>query len=267
MKADQIMKTESGRPRLQINLIVGLPDKEKKKKVYNLHETNKIILNPSYLKNRNNVANGHHEPKNLEVSKTEPVVRRTSSLKLNKLKKTNVMSAGCSNKEDEILVSPTRGYSRKIWNRIKGSMAVKTGKSLSLDSDSRIVRVVSDRETNGHHTNGETDQDSGASCLSEIIVQGVIKDVLKSQLYNMAYDHEYCRSQRAELSEEIRDRLNEICHYMHKIMVNVFIGEVVGDIESSTLCTWNPQTDCVVTWTYKNCSLIAIATVFVSNSL
>ena len=170
---------------------------------------------------------------------------------------------GSSDKEEENTFCPSRRHSSRIWNRIKGSWTIRSGKSITLDSDSKVVKIIPEKDS----TSSETETDTESSDLNERDVEDVIRNVLKHNLQDVIYDHEKCKDQSAQLSLEIHDRLIELCHGVYKIAVNVFIGEFRGDgVETATQCTWNPHHDSFVTGFFKNDSLIAFAHVFASYS-
>jgi len=222
-------------------------------KVYNLNnKSKKIFLNPSYLRTD-------------QLSRAEGSIRQSFSSK-KKIKKTTVFTMGNSNKEDENTYCPNRTQTSRIWNRIKdkGTKTIRSGKSMMIDSNNKIVKITPEKDS----PSSEPETDSETCDLNEHDVQDIIKDVLKNQLRSTPYDHEKCKSQSAEISLEIHDRLKALCHGAYKIAVNIFIGEVRGDgIETSTQSMWNPHSDCVVSGFYKNSSTIAIATVFASYAL
>lgn len=233
-------------PRVTVNLIVDNADKDKNKKVYNLNKNKKIILNPSYLYGSNK----------------DDTPQKPPCPALSKLKKTNVIAIGNSSKETENTFCPSRSNS-SIWNRIKGSWPMRSGKSITIDSECKIIKITQEKDS---ASEAET-TDSETHELTENDIQDIIKEVLRRHLHDYPYDHEKTKNQSAELSLEIHDRIKEICNGFYKIAVNVFIGETRGDgIETATQCIWSPHSDCVVSGFYKNSSVIAIATVLASYS-
>lgn len=223
----------------EVYLVIDHVDHTRTQKVYNLTNSQTIKVNPSYL------------------DEEEGSSRDETLSNFSKNKKTRHLTVrNCS---DDDMSTHSRG--KRFWDRIKGKMTIRSEKLISFDSDSKIVRVSSKREDfNGSHY-----LEQNRNIITEFVVKCIIKDVLRTKFEDVCYNHQRCVKERAQVSVEIHNRLKEICQFMYKIVVNVFLGQVVGDgIESCTLCSSNPQTDLMVSGHYKNESLIAVVNVFLS---
>lgn len=234
-------------PRFQLNLMID-DSSEQRKQIYSLNnQTNKIVLNPSYLhpsNNNNNTATTTET--NTEKSTTDNNKRENKELE--NLKKGKIVMIGSNSKEEEMTYSQSTTYDGKnIHNRSETS--------ITLGPNSSIVKVKNNEETS-----------SVFSEFDEKVVKDIISDTLRRKLQGHTYDHEHYREESAAISSEIHDRLKHICQSeIYKLSVNVFIGEIRGEgVETATLCSWNPKNDCVVYGYYTNSSVFGIGTVYAS---
>ena len=94
-------------------------------------------------------------------------------------------------------------------------------------------------------------------------VQRLVTDILFNHLENVKYDPARCKDLSLQLSDEIKTRLKSIVHKRYKLIVNLTIGQNLGNsVIVASRSLWNTDTDNGCTVQYKNNSLYAIATIF-----
>ena len=94
-------------------------------------------------------------------------------------------------------------------------------------------------------------------------VQRLVSDILFNHLENVKYDPIRCKDLSLQLSDEIKTRLKSIVNKRYKLVVNLTIGQNLGNsIIVASRSLWNTDTDNGCTVQYKNNSLYAIATIF-----
>ncbi|XP_021015132.1 tctex1 domain-containing protein 1 isoform X2 [Mus caroli] len=94
-------------------------------------------------------------------------------------------------------------------------------------------------------------------------VNRILEDVLTTYLQEAQYDPEFCRQMTKTISEVIKTQVKELLIPRYKLIVIVYIGQ--RDDQSIVIgsrCLWNPKSDTVSTYTFKNSTLFALANVY-----
>uniref|UniRef100_A0A8C6GU50 Dynein light chain Tctex-type 5 n=2 Tax=Mus spicilegus TaxID=10103 RepID=A0A8C6GU50_MUSSI len=94
-------------------------------------------------------------------------------------------------------------------------------------------------------------------------VNHILEDVLTTYLQEAQYDPEFCRQMTKTISEVIKTQVKELVIPRYKLIVIVYIGQ--RDDQSIVICSrclWNPKSDTVSSYTFKNSTLFALANVY-----
>ncbi|CAH6790580.1 dynein light chain Tctex-type 5 [Phodopus roborovskii] len=94
-------------------------------------------------------------------------------------------------------------------------------------------------------------------------VDRILKDVLTAYLQEAEYDPEFCRQMTKTISEVIKAQVKELMIPRYKLIVTVYIGQ--RDCQSILIgsrCLWNPKSDTVSSYAFRNASLFALANVY-----
>nr|XP_015861182.1 dynein light chain Tctex-type 5 isoform X1 [Peromyscus maniculatus bairdii] len=94
-------------------------------------------------------------------------------------------------------------------------------------------------------------------------VNRILKDVLTAHLQEAEYDPEFCRQMTKTISEVIKARVKELMIPRYKLIVTVYIGQQDGQsILIGSRCLWNPKSDTISSYTFRNSTLFALANVY-----
>nr|XP_034359181.1 tctex1 domain-containing protein 1 isoform X1 [Arvicanthis niloticus] len=94
-------------------------------------------------------------------------------------------------------------------------------------------------------------------------VNRILEDVLITYLQEAQYDPEFCRQMTKTISEVIKTQVKELVIPRYKLIVTVYIGQ--RDDQSILIgsrCLWDPKSDTVSSYTFKNSTLFALANVY-----
>ncbi|XP_032757364.1 tctex1 domain-containing protein 1 isoform X1 [Rattus rattus] len=94
-------------------------------------------------------------------------------------------------------------------------------------------------------------------------VNRILEDVLTTYLQEAKYDPEFCRQMTKTISEVIKTQVKQLMIPRYKLIVTVYIGQ--RDDQSIVIgsrCLWNPKSDTVSSYTFKNPTLFALANVY-----
>ncbi|XP_036898855.1 dynein light chain Tctex-type 5 [Sturnira hondurensis] len=95
------------------------------------------------------------------------------------------------------------------------------------------------------------------------IVNHILKDVLTNSLREEQYEPELCRQMTKTISEGIKAQVKGLRIPRYKLMVIVYIGQLSGQsILVGSRCLWNPKSDNVASYVFRNSSLFALANVY-----
>ena len=98
--------------------------------------------------------------------------------------------------------------------------------------------------------------------FSAIKTTGVIAEVLEARLAGRTYDPSSCRHLCMELASVIKSRVQEQLAARYKVVCHVMVGSVSDQgIRAVSRCVWDPETDTMATYSFKNNSLFATVTV------
>ena len=94
-------------------------------------------------------------------------------------------------------------------------------------------------------------------------VQGIIRDVIDSNMKHETYDVESCRQNSQTLAEMIKMRVKDLSIPRYKIICLVHIGQITGQgVRIASQCLWNPEFDSFAEYSFKNSSLFATGLVY-----
>ena len=99
----------------------------------------------------------------------------------------------------------------------------------------------------------------------EMKIKLVAEEALSEKLKNVVYRNDDCKQLCTSLSKVVHDKLKSETDFRYKIIVLSFLGELQGEgIEAATQCTWEPQSDIMVTAYFKNETLFALTNIFLA---
>ncbi|ESO85777.1 hypothetical protein LOTGIDRAFT_130394 [Lottia gigantea] len=94
-------------------------------------------------------------------------------------------------------------------------------------------------------------------------VHRAITDVLNSNLQDVTYKANTAGTLTENLTEMIKSRVKLLMFDRYKIVCNVMLGQSSDQgMESASRCVWDDKTDNFCCVTYRNKSIIVIATVY-----
>ncbi|XP_074545280.1 dynein light chain Tctex-type 5 [Halichoeres trimaculatus] len=149
----------------------------------------------------------------------------------------------------------------------EGSHGVRGKETRTKDS----LSTVSCTTELGHHddnaemtvTMENTYQMGPYKRFSVAAVTDILKDVLTSYLQEEKYEVEWSRKMTKTLCEVIKARVKDLMIPRYKIVVLVHIGQLTGQsMQISSRCLWDPSNDTFASYSFKNSSLFAVATVY-----
>ncbi|XP_073935955.1 dynein light chain Tctex-type 5 [Castor canadensis] len=96
-----------------------------------------------------------------------------------------------------------------------------------------------------------------------VTVNHILKDVLTNYLQEETYEPELCRQMTKTISEVIKARVKELMIPRYKLIVTIHIGQLKGQsVLIGSRCLWDPTSDTVSSYVFRNSSLFALANVF-----
>ncbi|XP_047395728.1 dynein light chain Tctex-type 5 [Sciurus carolinensis] len=96
-----------------------------------------------------------------------------------------------------------------------------------------------------------------------VTVNHILKDVLTNYLQEEEYEPELCRQMTKTISEVIKARVKELMIPRYKLIVIIHIGQLNGQsILIGSRCLWDPKSDTVSSYVFRNSSLFALANVY-----
>ncbi|XP_012370762.1 tctex1 domain-containing protein 1 [Octodon degus] len=96
-----------------------------------------------------------------------------------------------------------------------------------------------------------------------VTVSHILKDVLTSYLQEEKYEPEFCRQMTKTVSEVIKARVKELMISRYKLIVVTHIGQLKDQsLFIGSRCLWDPTSDTVSSYTFRNSSLFALANVY-----
>ncbi|CAL8343711.1 unnamed protein product [Merluccius merluccius] len=149
-----------------------------------------------------------------------------------------------------------------------GSHDIKAKETTGKTKDS--LSTVSYMDEPGHHEDNarlvqmENTYHMGPSKRFPVLaVTDILKDVLSSYLQEEKYDAELCRQMTKTISEVLKARVKELMIPRYKIVVLISIGQL-GDqsMYVGSRFLWDAASDTFATHTFKNSSLLAVASVY-----
>lgn len=96
-----------------------------------------------------------------------------------------------------------------------------------------------------------------------VTVNHVLKDVLTKYLQEEKYEAGLCRKMTKLLSEVIKTQVKELMIPRYKLIVVTHIGQLKDQsLFIGSRCLWDPKSDTVSSYIFRNSSLFALASVF-----
>ncbi|KAM5161701.1 dynein light chain Tctex-type 5 [Callospermophilus lateralis] len=96
-----------------------------------------------------------------------------------------------------------------------------------------------------------------------VTVNHILQDVLTDYLQKEEYEPEFCRQITKTISEVIKARVKELMIPRYKLIVMIHIGQLNGQsILIGSRCLWDPKSDTVSSYVFRNSSLFALANVY-----
>ena len=94
-------------------------------------------------------------------------------------------------------------------------------------------------------------------------VDDAVKSILNSYLADVEYDKSKCATLTRDLSQMIKQRVQDMHFERYKLVVAVVIGQNTGQCcELASRSLWNTNTDTFVSVPYKNKTLFAVANIY-----
>ncbi|XP_043941520.1 dynein light chain Tctex-type 5 [Protopterus annectens] len=150
-----------------------------------------------------------------------------------------------------------------------GSHEVKPKDHFGKTKDS--VSTVSYMDEPGHHDEvtrpavqmENTYQLAPSKRFPVATVNNILKDVVTSYLQEEKYEAELCRQMTKTISEVIKARVKDLMIPRYKIIVLIHIGQLKDQsMRVGSRCLWDPMNDTFSSYTFKNSSLYAVASIF-----
>ncbi|XP_037357179.1 dynein light chain Tctex-type 5 [Talpa occidentalis] len=96
-----------------------------------------------------------------------------------------------------------------------------------------------------------------------VTVNHILKDVLTHYLQDEQYEPEFCRQMTKTISEVIKAQVKDLVIPRYKLIVIVHIGQLSGQsILIGSRCLWDPKSDNISSYIFRNSSLFALANVY-----
>ncbi|XP_004841554.1 tctex1 domain-containing protein 1 [Heterocephalus glaber] len=96
-----------------------------------------------------------------------------------------------------------------------------------------------------------------------VIINCILKDVLTNYLQEEKYKPELCRQMTKTLSEVIKTQVKELMIPRYKLIVVTHIGQLKDQsLFIGSRCLWDPKSDTVSSYIFRNSSLFALASVY-----
>ncbi|KAM4871651.1 dynein light chain Tctex-type 5 [Thomomys bottae] len=96
-----------------------------------------------------------------------------------------------------------------------------------------------------------------------VTVNYILKDVLTNYLQEEEYEPELCRQMTKTIAEVIKARVKELMIPRYKLVVIIHIGQLNGQsLLIGNRCLWDPESDTVSSYVFRNASLFALANVY-----
>ncbi|XP_012876025.1 PREDICTED: tctex1 domain-containing protein 1 [Dipodomys ordii] len=96
-----------------------------------------------------------------------------------------------------------------------------------------------------------------------VTVNHILKDVLTNYLQEEDYEPELCKQMTKTIAEVIKARVKELMIPRYKLVVIIHIGQLNGQsLLIGNRCLWDPKSDTVSSYVFRNASLFALANVY-----
>ncbi|XP_060082046.1 dynein light chain Tctex-type 5-A-like [Ylistrum balloti] len=94
-------------------------------------------------------------------------------------------------------------------------------------------------------------------------IESIAKEVMQETLDDVKYNSSTCNRLVCDISQTIKNRVRKLNMARYRVVVHVFIGQHNDQsMQMASRCVWDASTDNFCTATYKNDSLVAVASVY-----
>ncbi|XP_074077342.1 dynein light chain Tctex-type 5 [Macrotis lagotis] len=95
------------------------------------------------------------------------------------------------------------------------------------------------------------------------VVNHILKDVLTNYLQEERYEPELCRQMTKTIAEVVKARVKDLMIPRYKLVVIIHIGQVNNQsLHIGSRCLWDGANDTFASFSFRNTSLFALATVY-----
>lgn len=134
----------------------------------------------------------------------------------------------------------------RAWQRLAKNSSIRT-------APKQIVRYENTYRTEPDH----------GKYFAHAQIEQILKETLEKRLKTTKYSPDLCRMLTTELTADIKGKVKAIDTPRYKYVCSVYITENKRQgIEIASRCLWNHNTDSFASYTFKNPTLIAMASVY-----
>uniref|UniRef100_A0A5F8HGB5 Dynein light chain Tctex-type family member 5 n=1 Tax=Monodelphis domestica TaxID=13616 RepID=A0A5F8HGB5_MONDO len=102
-----------------------------------------------------------------------------------------------------------------------------------------------------------------SKCFPVDAVKHILKDVLTNYLQEEKYGPELCRQMTKTIAEVVKARVKDLMIPRYKLIVIIHIGQLNNQsLHIGSRCLWDEANDTFASFTFRNTSLFALATVY-----
>ncbi|XP_044531719.1 dynein light chain Tctex-type 5 [Gracilinanus agilis] len=102
-----------------------------------------------------------------------------------------------------------------------------------------------------------------SKCFPVDAVKHILKDVLTNYLQEEKYEPELCRQMTKTIAEVVKARVKDLMIPRYKLVVIIHIGQLNNQsLHIGSRCLWDDANDTFASFTFRNTSLFALATVY-----
>uniref|UniRef100_H0VQD9 Dynein light chain Tctex-type family member 5 n=2 Tax=Cavia porcellus TaxID=10141 RepID=H0VQD9_CAVPO len=99
--------------------------------------------------------------------------------------------------------------------------------------------------------------------FSVVTVNRILEDVLTNYLQEEKYEPEFCRQMTKTISEVIKAQVKELMIPRYKLIVVTHVGRLKDQsLFIGSRCLWDPKSDTVSSYVFRNSSLFALTSVY-----
>ncbi|NXA75619.1 TC1DB protein, partial [Thryothorus ludovicianus] len=96
-----------------------------------------------------------------------------------------------------------------------------------------------------------------------VAVDEILREVVAGALRDRRYEPGPCREAAKDIAEAVKARVKALAVPRYKIVVVAHVGQLGGQgLQVGSRCLWDPQSDTLSSYVFKNTSLFAVANVY-----